>query len=161
MDESLITTRLTQERTGRWPRLAWLAAILLALVAAFVAYQLWATRAPAGAGPISPVELEERYGLRVRLMGVTAGGGMIDFRLKITDPEKARAFLEDPAHRPRLAVAESGHNLPGTGELGDDITWEEGGILFILFSNLGGVIQPGTPVVVSFGDLQLEPVLAQ
>ena len=51
--------------------------------------------------------------------------------------------------------------MPGTGELGDDITWEKGGILFILFSNLGGVIQPGMPVVVSFGDLQLEPVLAQ
>lgn len=141
------------------------AIVLVLILAAVFVYQAWSARqmgaAPPGSKSLSVAELEEQYGLRVRLIGVTAGGGMIDFRLKILDVGKARGFLQDPANLPRLVVAESGEALLGTEGLGDDISWEEGGILFILFSNTGGAIQPGTPVIVEFGSLQLEPILAQ
>ena len=141
-------------------------ALVLDLIAAFFAYRALsspqtATTDESSAAYVSPSVLEERYGLGVRLIGVTAGGGMIDFRLKILDPEKARGFLEVPANLPRLIVAESGEALMGTEELDEDVSWEEGGILFILFSNTNGTIKPGTPVIVEFGDVQLEPILAQ
>lgn len=116
---------------------------------------------PAETDFISATELAERHGLGVRLIGVTAGGGMVDFRLKILDPGKAQQFLQDPGNLPRLVVAESGVALPGTEAVGDDTKWEEGGILFSLVSNTGGAVQLGTPVIVQFGDLQLEPIPAQ
>jgi hypothetical protein len=140
-------------------------AILLALIVGFSGYRAWTARQPAstpnGTEFISATELEERYGLQVRLVGVTAGGGIIDFRLKVLDVEKARGFLQDPANLPRLIVAESGEALLGTEELDESVGWEEDGILFILFSNSGGLIQPGTPVIVEFGDVRLEPIIAQ
>jgi hypothetical protein len=140
-------------------------AVLLLVVAVLAGYGVWKALqtgpTPAGTDFTSAAQLEERYGLAVRLIGVTAGGGMIDFRLKVHDVERARKFLEDPANLPRLIAADSGQALKGTEELDDDIRWEEGGILFILFSNSGGLIQPGTPVIVEFGDVRLEPIIAQ
>ena len=164
--EETITNPVSPVRPARsLGGLGYLAMLLLLLVAALFAYRAWGTGQAVVTEPaaeyVSANELEERYGLRVRLIGVTAGGGMIDFRLKIIDVEKAREFLQDPANLPSLTVAESGEALMGTEGLEDDISWEEGGILFILFSNSGGLIQPGTPVIVEFGDVQLEPILAQ
>jgi hypothetical protein len=110
---------------------------------------------------ISEAELEERHGLQVRLIGVTAGGGMIDFRLKISDPDKARSYLQDPTHLPIILVAEDGTRLLAADEMDKDIVWEDGGILFMLLGNSGGAIQPGQPVIIEFGDLQLDPILTQ
>ena len=164
MEGTTMGTNSVEKRSTPWNRFVLPVLILLVLVASFFAYRAWTARQAAtpetAAERISASELEERHGLGVRLIGVTAGGGMIDFRLKILDPDKARQFLQDPANLPRLIVAESGAALMGTEELDDDVSWEEGGILFILFSNSGGVIQPGTPVIVSFGDVQLEPIPA-
>ena len=165
MTESIVNSESKQKRTTPVVRYAVLAAILLVLAAVFLSYRAWTTQQAATiettSERISASELEERYGLRVRLIGVTAAGGIIDFRLKIVDPDKARQFLQDPANLPRLIVAESSEALMGTEELDEDVSWEEGGILFILFSNSGGAIQPGTPVIVEFGGVQLEPIPAQ
>jgi hypothetical protein len=165
MEESITNPAAPVRRAPSSGRLGLLALISLLLVAAFLAYRARSTREPAstqaGTGLISAIELEERYGLRVRLIGVTGGGGMVDFRLKILDPQKAREFLQDPANLPRLVVAESGEALLGTEGLEDDVSWEEGGIFFILVSNSAGLIQPGTPVIVEFGDVRLEPIIAQ
>jgi hypothetical protein len=165
MEESTINPAAPVRRAPSIGRLGLLALIALLLVAAFFAYRARSTREPAstqvGTDLISAMELEERYGLAVRLIGVTGGGGLVDFRLKILDPDKAREFLQVPANLPRLIVAESGVALLGTEELDEDVSWEEGGILFILFSNGDGAIQSGTPVIVEFGDVQLEPIIAQ
>ncbi|MGM0401348.1 MAG: hypothetical protein ACQEQT_08630 [Chloroflexota bacterium] len=110
---------------------------------------------------MSSAELETRHGLGVDLIGVTAGGGMIDLRVKIHDVGKARAFLEDPANLPCLIEADSGKALMGTEGWAGDVKWEEEGILFIVFANSGGLIQPGTPVIVEFGDIQIGPIVAQ
>lgn len=166
MNESTAQPSLMKPRAGRSNRYVVLAAILMLLLAgAFLGYRAWMARS-AGSSEmalerISAGELEERYGLRVRLIGVTAGGGMVDFRLKIADPAQAREFLEDPANLPRLVDAESGEALVGTLGMEDEIRWQEGEILFILFSNRNGAIQSGSPVFVEFGSLQLEPILAQ
>jgi hypothetical protein len=139
--------------------------MVLTLVAAFLAYQAWTTRAPASTTDVTQVisanELEERYGLRVRLIGVTAGGGMIDFRLKILDAEKARRFLQDPANLPRLIAVESGTTLVPSQGMDEDMPWEAGGVLFFLVPNSGGAIRPGSPVSVVFDDVRLEPAVAQ
>ena len=106
-------------------------------------------------------EFEERHGLRVQLIGVTAAGGLVDLRLKVLDDDKAREFLEDPANLPRLIAAESGERLVGAREMHDDVSWEVGTILFELVPNTGGIIKAGTPVIVEFGSVQLEAIPAQ
>lgn len=165
MNESIVNNRPSVAPTNRLVRYALPAAALLVLLAAFLGYRAWTSRdadaTPTATERISASELEERYGLGVRLIGVTAGGGMIDFRLKILDVDKARAFLQDPANLPRLIVAGSSGALMASQGVQDDIQWEEGGILFMLFPNSGGAIKPGTPVIVEFGSVQLEPVPAQ
>jgi hypothetical protein len=165
MEDSTTKPTAPAWRARPLDRLGLLALIVLGLLAAFLVYLAQTTRHIETPEPtaeyLSANELAERYGLGIRLIGVTAGGGMVDFRLKILDVGKARTFLQDPANLPRLAVAESGEALMGTEGLDDDISWEEGGILFILFSNRGGLIQPGTPVTVEFGSVRLEPILAQ
>lgn len=163
--EPITNPASTEKRTRPWLRYAVPVALLLALIVAFFGYRAWdagrTESAESAANYLSANDLEESYGLGVRLIGVTGGGGMVDFRLKILDSDKARAFLQDPAHWPRLIVAESGEALLGTEELDEDVSWEEGGILFILFSNSDGAIQSGTPVIVEFGKVQLEPIIAQ
>lgn len=142
-----------------------IAIILLLVVAGFFAYRAWSGRQTSVNGSpaefLSAEELAERHGLAVRLIGVTAAGGMIDFRLKILDADKAQQFLEDPANLLRLIVAESGEALMVSEGLDDDIEWEDGGILFNFYPNDNNVIRPGTPVIVEFGAQQLEPIEAQ
>jgi len=111
--------------------------------------------------PITAEQLAADHGLQVHLIGVTAGGGMIDFRLKILDPQKARIFLEDPDNLPRLIEAESGVELMAPEGLDDDIEWASEGILFIFYPNDDGVIQSGSPVIVQFNNTYLEPMPAQ
>ena len=138
---------------------------MLLLAVGFLAYRAWSGRQESSAQPstdfLSASELEARHGLAVRLIGVTAAGGMIDFRLKILDADKARRFLEDPAHLPRLVVAKSGEALMVSEGLDEDVEFEDGGILFNFFPNDGGVVESGTPVIVEFGSIRLEPIEAQ
>jgi len=166
MNEYVVDSRPAELQTSAKLRQALPPLILLIVAAAaFLGYGVWRALQPAPPSDlneyVSKEELEERYGLGVRLIGVTAGGGMVDFRLKILNPEKARESLQNPDNLPRLIAADTGEALTGTEGLDDDIDWEEGSILFILFSNTGGAIQPGSPVIVEFGEVQLEPIAAQ
>jgi hypothetical protein len=165
MEETTTHPTALAWRTQPLTRVGLLGLTLLVLLAAFLAYRAWTTGGTempeSTADYLSVDELEERYGLAVRLIGVTGGGGMIDFRLKILDAKKAQDFLQDPEHLPRLIAADTDTPLVGTQGLEDDVNWEEGGILFILFSNSGGAIKTGNPVIVEFSSLQLEPILAQ
>ena len=144
---------------------------LLLLVAALImaggilAYQMLSPSTGSGGlsggERITAEQLAADHGLSVRLIGVTAAGGMVDFRLKIVDVQKAQKFLEDPANLPRLIVADSGKALMVPEGLDDDIEWTEGGILFNFYPNDNGLVESGTPVIVEFGALQLEPIEAQ
>ena len=111
---------------------------------------------------ISQADLEEQYGLRVRLVAVTAGGGMVDVRLKIIDAEKARTLLQNPENFPALWIADSDITLVIPDETrSQEIKFEKDGIIFILFPNARGVVKPGTPVSLVFGDIRSELIAAK
>ena len=112
-------------------------------------------------GTISESTLEQEYGLRVTRIGVTAAGGMIDFRLQVLDAGKARPLLTDPARLPSLVVPDGGATLTNPGSTDPDMQIEDGRVFFVLFPNTGSAVQPGTSVIVAFGDLRLEPMTAQ
>jgi len=110
--------------------------------------------------PITSEALISDYGFRVRLIGVTAAGGLIDVRFKILDKDKAAVLLKNPDNYPEL-VAEDGTVLSVPAEGMDEMHLEDDGIVFMLFPNIGEVITPGSPVKIRFGELELEPILAQ
>lgn len=56
-----------------------------------------------------PSATESRYGIQITQIGLTAAGGLVDFRFKVLDAAKARQLLGDPANAPVL-IAE--HNPP-------------------------------------------------
>lgn len=103
---------------------------------------------------------EEKSGLRIQLLAVTAAGGLVDLRLQIVDAEKAKVFLDDHANYPALHA--EGDIVLQTSEeavaAAQDIQIENGKSIFIMFPNTGNVIKPGDPVNIIFGDLQLEAI---
>ncbi len=142
------------------------AAFFFALVfAALYAYSALRTEQTAAVEEktfISQSLLAEKYGLRVNLMAVTAAGGMVDVRLKIIDGEKARLLLQDQANFPTLSVSDGSFTLTATSETKpEEIKFEDGGNLFLLFPNSGNAVRPGTYVTLVFGDTALEPILVK
>ncbi len=104
-------------------------------------------------------EVEARYGIQVLMLGVTAEGGLIDLRYRVTDPAKANVLL-DIDHRPQLIAEDSGavltrHIRPEVKEL------ETGRVYFFLFANTRNAIRPGSQVSVVLEDLRLEHLVAQ
>jgi hypothetical protein len=110
---------------------------------------------------VSLTELEERYGIRPTLIGVTAAGGMVDFRFKVLDAEKARILTKDHSLMPVLTVQNSGTRLALPGNGMHSMTFYNDKVYYILFGNPKGEIKPGTLIEVAFGDMQVGPILAQ
>jgi hypothetical protein len=166
MNESTASLGLAQPRSNRLFRYALPAALLVALVAGFFGYRAWTARppasTPAASQVISAVELEERYGLRVNLVAVTAAGGLVDVRLKIVDGGKAKALLQDPNNFPALWVPDMDITLELSDEArSQEINFEDNGNIFLMFPNTRNAVKPGTPLTVMFGDLRLEPIIAK
>ena len=103
---------------------------------------------------ITPAELEERFGIQMTLLAVTAGGGLVDIRFRITDASKA-ADLFKPENLPTVIVPDRGVTIkppeaPDPGQLTD------GQVYFLLYPNSGGTVRAGSKVILAFGDVGLE-----
>jgi len=171
MSEITVIPESVPTRAGRLMKYLLQALILLPVVAGFYAYQFW--MAPPVAAPlpetqaaatvISQKSLEERFGISIKLIGVTAAGGMVDFRYKILDKEKA-AFLFGPDNDTVKLIADdngttlgmpAGHGMNHHGGL------KNGVVNFHFFANTDGAVKAGRPVTVVIGSLRLEPITAQ
>jgi len=110
--------------------------------------------------PMSPAAFGEATGISVTLIGVTAAGGLVDFRFKVLDAAKARMRLADPKSPPVLLAADLPPLTPTLDAL-RFMRFEAGRILSILYPNVRNAVKPGTPVTVVVGDVRLEPMKAQ
>jgi len=139
-----------------------LAALVLLIIAAVMIFRPVDKAQPARLPAISQSALEERYGLRVTLVAVTAAGGMVDVRLKMLDGAKAQTLLQAKEHFPALWIEDRQITLQVSEEIkSQEIKFEDGGDLFLLFPNSGGAVKAGTPVTLMFGDTPLEPIEAR
>lgn len=111
---------------------------------------------------ISVKTLEERYGIRLRLLAVTALGGMVDLRYMIMDHTKATALAQylgqieliDDESGTTLTMA-TGHGMHRNDRI------EDGQLNFHFFANAGNAIKQGNPVTVVIGPVRLEAINAQ
>ena len=111
---------------------------------------------PSAAGRVA---FEEATGVRVVRVAVTGGGGLVDLRYQVLDPEKALVVHE----RPPALVAEStgevvdtlfmGHRHSGRPKLG--LTYP------LLFVNRSSLIRGGDEVSVVLGGTSLQHVVVE
>jgi hypothetical protein len=158
-------------QTLRVRRRTWLAAmvgvlVLPVAVAAAITFTAAGSGVPsdaavAAARVVSAADMESEYGIKVNLVGVSAGGGMIDLRFTVTDKDKAIHLLHDATVMPELLVEPSGKVIRAPTGMRHKVTVLDGGSYFILYPNPGGAIQAGTPVSVVIDSVRLAPLNAQ
>lgn len=111
---------------------------------------------------ISQSTLEAEYGLHLKLVAVTAAGGMVDVRLQFADGAKAKELLQDGKNLPVLWIGDKNVVLKSSQDSQSQaIDFSNGGNLFLLFPNSGNAVQTGTPVTLVFGDIRVEPIQAR
>jgi hypothetical protein len=141
------------------------AAVVVAVVGSTLVFHLRADAAtaqsPSGiARAVPPVvsaaELEQRNGVRIAHVTLSAGGGLLDVRYQVVDPDKAVVLHET---RPELVDETTnvvvdrlfmGHQHGGV--------FHAGQTYFFLFENPGNLVQRGSSVTVVLGRVRLPHV---
>jgi len=108
---------------------------------------------------------QKACGIEIRSLRVTGGGGFLDLRFRVLEPEKASTVLDPGApatlmHEPTgklLTVASS-----KLGKLRQRTAQPETGReYFILFRNSGGLVRPGEKVSLAAGNCKVEGLEVQ
>jgi len=152
-------------RRRRWqPRWVLVVAVLLVVAVALgvKAVGARASDVRSGTEAVSAQEFAAHTGITVTLLGVTGGGGMIEFRYQVVDPDKASLLLHDKDKTPIL-VAE------GSGEVIGLVARPHahkaelllGGTYFFMLANTQNALRDGTKVTVIIGDVRLEHLVAR
>jgi len=105
-------------------------------------------------------QIEEQWGVRIEGIRLSAGGYMLDFRYRVTDPEKAKA-LSDRSEKPYIIEQATGAKFivpspPKVGPLRTANPPQAGRKYFIIFANPGKYIKQGNKVTVVIGDFRAE-----
>ena len=103
-----------------------------------------------------------RYGINITLVGVSAAGGLIDFRYQVVDPDKASQLLHDTSLYPKFIVEDTGelvavNSLPHNH--GTEL--QLGATYFFLLANAHNAIHKGSALTVVIGDARLEHLRAE
>jgi hypothetical protein len=141
--------RLSSFRWWNTRALLTFAFVCIALVAVFI--------------KLSADSMENRYGVSIEGIRLSAGGYMLDFRYRILDPHKAehlvdrrnKAYLIDEATGARYAV-------PVPGKVGPLRTTTRAALpgkdrsYFVMFANPASRVKHGDKVTVVIGDFRAE-----
>jgi hypothetical protein len=103
-------------------------------------------------------DLGQASGVTITRVAVTAGGGLVDLRFRVVDPDRAHA-LHDPATPPAVVDEGSGlvvHDLLMNHEHAGD--FRTGVTYYLVFTNPGNWVRRGARVTVLLGNAQVEHV---
>ncbi len=109
---------------------------------------------------------EQRWGIEVAGIRLSAAGYMLDFRYRVLDAGKASPVLNRRV-KPYLIVESNGAKLsvPNTPKLGLLRQVASGAnpdrTHFMLFANPGQMVQSGNKVTLVMGDLKVEDIVVQ
>lgn len=109
--------------------------------------------------------IEERWGIKVLSIRLSAEGNMLDFRYRVLNPEKAlplfdrsiKPYLVDEATGAMFTVPEP----PKIGALRNTRKPQPDRNYFILFANPGRYVQKGKSVTVVIGDFKAEHLVVE
>jgi hypothetical protein len=109
---------------------------------------------------------EEKCGVKIESVQLSAAGHIVDLRYRVTDAEKAAAVF-DRKNKAYLLDQETGTALavPRTAKVGPlrqtNFKPDPKRVYFILFSNAGGVVKSGSLVTLVVGESRLEDIKVQ
>ena len=140
-----------------------LVAILLLGAGAGAALGWWPgqkTDVRAGTTLVTAEGMAARYGIHVNLIGVTAAGGLIEFRYQVVDPDKADRMIHDEKLLPIVVVEDTGATMViSRPHHTSEITL--GGTYFFLFANAHNAIHAGSKLTLVMGDSRIEHIVAE
>jgi hypothetical protein len=153
-----------QKGRRHWLLAVGLVAVLLVIggISAKVLWPEGKVDVRAGTTLVTAKGMAARYGIDVTLIGVTAAGGLIDFRYQVVDPDKANPIIHDLDLFPKLVVEDTGATL-GLRSLphSHKAELELGGTYFFLLPNANNAIHQGSRVTLVIGDARLEHIVAK
>jgi hypothetical protein len=110
-----------------------------------------------GTPAITSAELEEKYGIQISLVAISMLDSIVDVRVKIIDPDKAHAILQNQAallvNQEALILAPHMHS--------HNSTRLKAGKIFGMFFPTEQKIHVGTEVSLVFGPVRIEPVVVR
>jgi hypothetical protein len=124
-----------------------------------------ASRQREAAPPREPSGLERRFGVSIESLRTTAGGYLLDFRMRVLEPRRAAPLLARQV-QPRL-ITSDGTVLavpvaPKLGALRQTATTAKAGsTYFVLFANPAQRVRRGERVSVELGPLQARGVMVE
>lgn len=158
------TMQMMEQRSGSNNWLKWLlilGGIILFAGAIWFGFSYYQSQSDPDFPTIPADQFTQETGLQVTLIAVTGGGGMVDFRIKVLDTDKAQKLLADPENKPVL-IAEDGETmLQPPADMAFDVDLEPDRGYFTLYANAGKAIKRGSPVIVKIGEYYLGPIIAQ
>ena len=111
----------------------------------------------------SSSNIEEKWGVKIVSIRLTAAGKMLDYRFRVVDPDKAMALMKrgDNAY---LIDQATGKKMPvprtKVGPMRQTGSKPKKGFVYpILFTNLGRIVKPGSKVTVVLGDFRVENLI--
>ncbi|WP_323095585.1 hypothetical protein [Intrasporangium sp. YIM S08009] len=115
-----------------------------------------------GTRAVSAQDFAAATGVNLSLLGVTAQGGMIEFRYQVVDPDKASLLLHQDDRRPILVAEDTGATLVMLSRPHNHkADLKLGGTYFFMMANTQNAVRDGTKVTVIVGDVRLEHVVAR
>jgi len=159
----LASSTPSRPASGRWTHRwrLWVCAVLVLALGGLGARALMLRAADVRTGTqaVSAADFAARTGARVTLVGLTAGGGMVEFRYQVTDPDKASLLLHQEDRRPILVAEDTGATLAMLSRPHNHkADLKLGGSYFFLLANANNAVRDGTKVTVIVGDVRLEHV---
>ncbi len=110
---------------------------------------------------VTEAELAEKSGVKIVYVALTGGGGLIDLRYQVVDPDKA-GIIHDENYPPTIVDAASGlvvnSLLMGHSHTG---TFNAGQTYYMIFENPGNIVQTGNEVSILIGNAEVENVVVQ
>ncbi len=163
LKDSFMTQSEPRALLGQWQKLAIMVGsiVLIFLLAwLFISWNTGGLENKSEA--LSAVAFEEKTGLRVSLIAVTAAGGLVDVRFKVLDVEKVTSLFQDSANVPILIVEDSGvTTLPPDFKGIEDVEFIVNRAYPLLYVNPEGAIQTGTSLTVVIGEYRIEHIIAK
>lgn len=101
-------------------------------------------------------ELEQKYGLKVSLVAVTAMNSIVDVRLKVVDPEKAQALLKNQA-----AILVDQQVLILAPHLHTHWKLRPNKLHVMFFPTQNNTVHSGSQISLVFGGVRVEPVVVR
>lgn len=110
--------------------------------------------------------LEQKWGIRITNMRLSANDNMLDFRYRVLDPEKAKPLL-DRNLKPYIIDQATGakFHVPSSPKIGSmrqkTSRPEQNRIYFIIFANPAKTIKHGGKATVVIGDFRAEDLVVE